>query len=107
MKVDLRPQITTRLTEVQARATELATLTTSLHQTLKHLNTLPNHTNRLRPGVGLPLSVDGSAHEQTGGRGTFPYHRASMTMVIGHRGSSLRMSPPAESTTPSAPGNSS
>jgi DNA-binding transcriptional MerR regulator len=53
VKADLRPRITARLAEAEARGAELAAFTTSLHAALEHLDALPDRAERCDPRCGF------------------------------------------------------
>ncbi|MFF9082789.1 MerR family transcriptional regulator [Streptomyces rubiginosohelvolus] len=75
VKADLRPRISARLAEAEARAAELAAFTASLRGALAHLDALPDRAGRcdpecgfLAPGAGA-RSVSASAAGSDTGQG--------------------------------------
>jgi MerR family transcriptional regulator, copper efflux regulator len=53
VKADLRPRIAARLTQAETRGAELAAFTASLRAALKHLDALPDRTERCDPRCGF------------------------------------------------------
>ncbi|OCC13399.1 Mercuric resistance operon regulatory protein [Streptomyces sp. PTY087I2] len=61
VKADLRPRISARLAEAEARAAELAAFTASLRGALAHLDALPDRAGRCDPECGFLAPGAGSA----------------------------------------------
>ncbi|MFF7494649.1 MULTISPECIES: MerR family transcriptional regulator [Streptomyces] len=75
VKADLRPRISARLAEAEARAAELAAFTASLRGALAHLDALPDRAGRCDPECGFlaPGSpTSGSAPASGGALGGQP-----------------------------------
>jgi MerR family transcriptional regulator, copper efflux regulator len=53
VKADLRPRVTARLAEAEARGAELAAFTASLRAALEHLDALPDRAARCDPQCGF------------------------------------------------------
>ncbi|MGW9188244.1 MerR family transcriptional regulator [Streptomyces rubiginosohelvolus] len=69
VKADLRPRISARLAEAEARAAELAAFTASLRGALAHLDALPDRAGRCDPECGFlaPGSPTSGSAPVTGG----------------------------------------
>ncbi|MFF4857830.1 MerR family transcriptional regulator [Streptomyces rubiginosohelvolus] len=75
VKADLRPRISARLAEAEARAAELAAFTASLRGALAHLDALPDRAGRCDPECGFLApgsSTSGSAPVSGGAHGGRP-----------------------------------
>ncbi|GGS47759.1 MerR family transcriptional regulator [Streptomyces badius] len=86
VKAGLRPRISARLAEAEARAAELAAFTASLRGALTRLDALPDRAGRCDPECGFPAPGPGAGPgpAQAPGRGSTP--PASAPVSSGARG---------------------
>lgn len=53
VRADLRPRLSTRITQAEQRAAELAAFTATLHRAVEHLDALPDRAGRCDPQCGF------------------------------------------------------